>query len=161
MGYSYSPMRVERMKAYLNSMLTANHELRWKSENTHMLAYHIREALVIAEKKSIVPYSKLKSLFIVKNLGSYVSAVRRTETPDEVGANVKLTLSEIENVEGVVGAVILHKANEMFFPDCVLNDAEAKVLFDWASPLFYNLVIGESGTTVTKNDPGDAAWKPE
>ena len=160
MGYAKSPHRVERMKPYLNAMVNATAELRWKSNDAHMLAYHIREALGIAKKLGIAPYAKLKDEYIIKNLGTIVCAVRRIESAVEAGG-AKLTLADIETVEEIVGACIIHSANEMYFPDADLDNAEAKVLYRWAETEGYFIVVGENGTTVTRSNPGEAAWKPE
>ena len=163
MGYSTSPAAVKRVEPLLVQMMNATGNLSWPSDNAHMLAYHLREAMTVASKDSKSPYHELKQKFMIRNKGTRVVAELRDVT-DIVAhiqsAKPKLVLDGLGTLVELVGAVITHEAHEMFFPDARLTEEDARNLWRWATPRDYYLVIGE-GITIAKDDPGDAKWTPE
>lgn len=162
MGYSNSDAAIKRVQKLLDQMLLAKSDLTWPSTNAHMLGYHIREALTIAKKKGIEPYNELKDKFTIRNKGNRVVAeLKHVEAATALQAAMSnLTIEHLSSLMEIVGAAINHKASEMFFPDADLAPDEVEKLFLWAEKNGYFLIAAESGITLTKDDPGEASWRP-
>lgn len=163
MGYSNSEASIKRVQKLLDQMLDAQSDISWPSPNAHMLGYHIREALTIAKKKGIEPYKGLKDRFIIRNKGTRVVAeLRDVETLAALqSAMSKVVLENLSSLMEILGGAINHKMSEMFFPDADLTQDEAEKLYLWAQKNGYFLIVAESGITLTKNDPGEAVFRPE
>jgi len=162
MGYSGNKAAVERVKPLLDQMLRSEHDLIWPSENAHMLCYHIREGMTVAQSLKIDPYTELKKEWVIRNKGSRVVAERKNPIALEAlqAAMSKMELEDVRNVMEIVGAAILHKAHQMYFPDAVFTPEDSLSLYNWCQRNGYHLVVAEVGVTITKDDPGEAAWTP-
>lgn len=64
MPYNLSRKVVERMSTMLDQLLPGN-VVRLKSENPHVLAYQIREAIASARRNKIAPYDKIDVRIVV------------------------------------------------------------------------------------------------
>lgn len=162
MGYSGNKAAVERVKPLLDQMVQAQQDLTWPSTNAHMLCYHIREAMTVAEKLKIEPYDGLKVNWIIRNRGTKVVAERKNvETLQALQAAMSnMELENVDSAMGIVGAAIMHKAHQMYFPDARLNPDDVLALYSWCHKHGYFLVVAEVGVTITKDDPGEVAWTP-
>lgn len=129
-----------------------------------MLGYHLREAMTLAKKLGKSPYDTLKDRFTIRNRGDRVVAELKNIETIQALQNLmsRMELPDVTGITEIVGAAIMHdQATEIYFPDAVLGVDEAKDLYGWTSVRGYHLVVAEVGVTLTKNDPGEAAWKPE
>lgn len=161
MPYSRNPKTVENWKAYLDQLLNSSTDIAWESANTHMLGYYLRQAMTIAQKQKIAPYEGLKDKWTIRDRGDRILAELKSRAPIETlkRADAKLILAGLVDLPEIVGACIEHKADEMYFPEGVLDEQQTKVLYLWSSKNGYHIIIG-NGVTVTKTDPGDIAWVP-
>jgi len=150
------------MKPLLDQMLAAQRDLAWPTDNAHMLGYRLREAMNIAKRGKIEPYQNLKDKFVIRNKGDKVYAEYRH--PETIAALrevlSKMTLADIEQPMEIVGAAILHKAQEMYFPSVTLTDEDKLTLYQWTSKNGYYMIVAEVGVTLTRVNPGDVAWEP-
>lgn len=74
MTYSKSPSNVLKMRPYLVQMVGAKVSLYWNTLNGHTFAYELRQAMSIAKKRNIKPFSDLKDKFVIHNKGNKVIA---------------------------------------------------------------------------------------
>lgn len=119
--------------------------------------------MTLAKSKGITPYHNLKDEWIIRNKGTKVVAERRQVVALEAltAAMNRMEMENLYTVVEIVGAAITHKANQMYFPDAALIEDDKKSLYNWCQKHGYYLVVAEVGVTLTKNDPGEAAWTPE
>jgi hypothetical protein len=173
MGYSKSPRAVFKVRNHLNEMVQSETKLEWADENPTKLAYRINDGFAAAkhlafdrEGKPVEPfatYARLKAKFIIKIEGKKVIAEPRDIMPlDTIRAGMaRMVLHDLSDVLEVVGAALMHKAPEMFFPDADdFTPEELSQLYAWASKNEYFIIPSDDGVTLTQNDPGDLAWKP-
>ncbi len=72
-----------------------------------------------------------------------------------------MTVPEVNTVLAIVGAVLTHKASEMYFPDAKLNESDLVALAGWATPAGYFIINNyDNGVTLTKSNPGEMVWVP-
>jgi hypothetical protein len=175
MGYSHSTRAVQRVKNHLDEMLRSDKKLEWADPDPTRLAYRINDGIAAArhnafdrDKRPIEPYvtyARLKAKFIIKIEGTKVVAEPRDVMPLEIvrAGMGKMVVNEVQDVLEVVGAAIMHKAPEMFFPDADALDEREDLpqLYAWASKNGYYIIPSEDGVTLTQNDPGEIAWTPE
>jgi hypothetical protein len=180
MGYSTNPKSIEKVRSHLELMVAELEaaakdqrpvrDIKWAvSGNAIKLAYWIRQALVLARKNPTPQYKRYAELsdhFIIRSSDNSVSAVPKdiSEIAKLADTLSKMTLSDLESVYEVVGALIQHNANaktksEFYFPDAALNQEDLEKLYSWAVTNGFHIIVGE-GITVTSTDPGDLAWKP-
>jgi hypothetical protein len=162
MGYSKNEASINRVKSLLDQMVAAKTDLTWPTKDAHMLGYHLREAMTLAQKIGKAPYDKLKDRFTIRNRGDRVVAeLKLVETVQALQQLMsKMELPELHTVVEIVGAAIAHDAGRIYFPDAVLMDEDKKDLYGWTSKHGYHLIVAEVGVTITKDDPGEAAWTP-
>lgn len=163
MGYSRSLNAIERVKPLLDQLVSADKDISFPHENPHMLGYHLREAMTIAEKKKVSPYAELKKRWTIRNRGNRVVAeLRGVENIVALQAAMsKMAIEDVSSLVEVIGSAITHKAHEMFFPDADMIREDVEKLYAWARKNEYYLVVSLDGITLTKDDPGEAAWTPE
>lgn len=163
MGYSNNSAVIARVRPLLDQMVKATSDLVWPSKDPHMLGYHIREAMTYAKAREIDPYKGLKSQWIIRNRGDRVVAERRDVIAFEAlqSAMQKMEIENLHSVVEIVGAAIAHKAHHIYFPDAILTPDERLMLWKWARSNEYYIVVAEVGVTLTKENPGEAAWTPE
>jgi len=165
MGYSKSSKAILRVKDYLDEMVEKNERLEWELEDNVGIAFKIRQAMAQASTRvnqgdeTYAEYARLKSKYLIRTMFGKVIAEPRDVT-DVVKAQQTanhMRLSGLGTSLEIVGAAIQHKADEMYFPDAYTN--QASEVYPWAQKNGYYIVVGE-GMTLTKNDPGELAWKP-
>lgn len=91
MTYNLSPSAVERWRDELD-LLTSGQPVRFPSENPHMLAYSLREAIAAAREHKIEPYASLQYTFRKRD-GVVIAEPRRSllvERPVIAGKEVTL-----------------------------------------------------------------------
>lgn len=162
MGYSKNEAAITRVKSLLDQMVASKTDLTWPTKDAHMLGYHLREAMTLAKKIGRSPYDLLKDRWTIRNRGDRVVAeLKEIESVQALQTLMsKMELPELHTVVEIVGAAIAHEAGQIYFPDAVLDEKQAHELYNWTSKNGYHLIVAEVGVTITKNDPGEAAWTP-
>lgn len=158
MGYSKSLNAIERVKKHLDQMVRATGKVTWTvREDAWQLGYYIREALYVAEIKRVKEYAELKAKFKIRVDGNKVIAEPRSFTA--VQSLDTIQLENITDTLEIIGAALHHDAQRMHFPNA--QEINLKHLYDWCSKHGYNIIPSSAGVTITKEDVGDIAWKPE
>lgn len=160
MGYSTNPNAVARVRATLDQMVAADHDLEWVTP-VPRLAYYIREGIAAAKALGMAQYAELSGKYIIKELGSsIVRAELRNKMPDSPKELQKLVVREVTGATAVVGAAIQNKRHEMYFPDAGLFNADELVAVNnWTKTAGYHMIQHDEGAiTLTKDDPGELKW---
>lgn len=172
MGYSKSKRAIRRVEPYLEQMVHADAEIQFPAEEPSDFAFKLREGIKASkeyaldvEKQPVEPYisySGLMSKFIIRVKGPLVICEPRDVIPlarlrQTLG---QVSLPEVKDTLGIIGAAITHKAPIMVFPNANASSVEADRLNFWASNNDYFLVITDNHVTLTKENPGELAWKP-
>jgi len=174
MGYSTSIRAFNRVKAYLDEMAAKNEPLVWPATDAAKLAYYIREGIRIAKGRVsdtktpkntldfFQPYSSLSAKYVIRVKGNNVVAEPRELIPNLPASEVlkRMVIEEVEEPLEIVGAVIKHKAPEMFFPMGDNSPENLARIYAWSSKNDYFIVSSDVGITLTKTDPGEIAWRP-
>lgn len=174
MGYSTSIRAFNRVKRYLDEMVSKNEQLVWEAPDAAKLAYYIREGIRIAKgrvsdsktpKQNLdffQPYSSLSAKYVVRVKDNNVVAEPRDLIPQLAASEVlrRMVIEEAENPLEIVGALIKHKAPEMFFPNGDESPENLAKIYAWSSKNDYFIVASDVGVTLTKTDPGEIAWRP-
>lgn len=172
MGYSKAIRAFNRVKGFLDEMVSKQETLVWPSTDAAKLAYYIREGIKVAkqrvadeqypDKDRFRPYAGLSAKYIVRVKGVTVVAEPREFAPDLTAQDVlkRMVLEDVEGPLEIVGATIKHKAPEMFFPLGDRSPASLERIYAWSSKNNYFIVSSDVGITLTKTDPGEIAWQP-
>lgn len=162
MGYSENEAVIRKVQPILDQMVEASTDLSWPTTNAHMFGYHLREAMNLAKDKKIAPYENLKDNWIIRNKGTKVVAEKKRVLALEAlqATMSRMELGQLFSVVEIVGAAITHKAHHMYFPDAAMMPEDRETLYQWCQKNGYFLVVAEIGVTLTKDDPGEAAWSP-
>lgn len=172
MGYSRSKKTVQRVENHLKQMASSTVELRWTHHDPVRLAYWIRDAIkaskhhaLDATQRPVEPYatySNLETKYVLRTTGNLVIAEPRDRIPlaiEQAGMG-KMVVTEAHDALEIVGAAVMHNADEMFFPDASEN-LDLNLINNWASKNGYFIVVNSEGVTMLKRDPGELAWRPE
>lgn len=172
MGYSKSKRAIKRVEPYLQQMVAADGGVEFPVNDPLAFSYQLRDGIKAAKEfaydalqKEVEPYcsyARLNTKFIIRVRGTVIVCELRDVVPvvklrESMGT---MSIPDVEDTLGVIGAAIKHKAPEMVFPSANKDTVAAVMLFKWASSNGYFLVIADNHVTLTKNDPGDLAWKP-
>lgn len=172
MGYSKSIRAFNRVKKYLDEMVEKQEVLSWPAEDSAKLAYYIREGIKVAKlraadneypnREQFKPYISLSAKFVVRDKGKQVVAEPRELVPTISASEAlkKIVLEDVIEPLEVVGAVIKHKSDIMFFPEADLDSNSLEKIYGWTSRHDYFIVVSDVGITLTRTDPGEIAWHP-
>lgn len=170
MGYSTHSNALARMKEKLDELLAnPGQEIAWESSDAHKFAYHMREALNVAERTQHEKYKELKKQYTFKVRGNVVFAtpkdtslfeVRMLQKP--VPKNNFLNISDVNTVQGVVGACIMHsEKTELYFPEAEFDADALGKLYRYTSTnnwfIVYSLQNGLKLTRVQEEN----TWAPQ
>lgn len=167
MAYARSKKSVLKLESVLKQLVEAKDDLVFQSLEPHRLAYSIHEALKSA---AIYPefyhYSLLRDKYTIRIKSNKVVAelkskiiVGETIIREQLG---KMTIVEVSDIMGVVGAAVTHKAGEMFFPDAHFTVEGLSELYQWSEPAGYFIINhGDNGLTLTRVHPGEMNWTPK
>lgn len=115
MTYNLSPSAVERWRDELD-LLTSGQPVRFPSENPHMLAYSLREAIAAARHHKIEPYASLGYTFR-KREGVVIAEPRRSLVREKpILANSEVTLDGSTEFSVVQQMLKNKQANVATFP---------------------------------------------
>lgn len=171
MGYSKSLRALQRVRNYLDEMVSSEGKLTWLHSDPPKLSFWIREGIQVArrhaldkDKKPVEPYAayaRLLSKYVIRMEGNKVIADPRDVIPMETVRESlnKMVLHGVNDEFSIMGAAIMHKAEELFFPDATDETCDLAALYNWTSKNGYNIIPSEDGITLTRRDVGDIAWK--
>lgn len=171
MAYSRSTKAVDRVVKQLDKLVDANEDVVWLTADPTKLRYRLHEAFSVIERypAKFNSYLGIKDKFVIRVRPNKVVAELRTpEVVEDSNLNVEkfnrtistLLIPDVNTHIAIVGAVIANRAvDELHFPQAFLDDESLAKLFGWTSSNGYHIVRG-NGLTLTKNDPGELAWKP-
>lgn len=171
MGYSKSKRAIRRVEAYLAQMVKSEAEIQFPAEEPSDFAFKLREGIkasrhfAVEDNHPVEPYasySRLMTKFIIRVKGPMVICEPRDVVPlvklrQTLG---QVSIAEVKDTLGIIGAAITHKAPIMVFPNANKDTVEADRLNFWATNNDYYLVIAENHVTLTKENPGELAWRP-
>lgn len=167
MPYARSRKAIVRVESILRELLAAEDDVVYQSLEPTKLAYQIHEALKSA---SIYPeyshYTPLRDKYTIRlRAGKVVAELKHKQL---VALKVvreqlsKMTVPEVNTVLAIVGAVLTHKASEMYFPAAKLIESDLIALAGWATPAGYFIINNyDNGVTLTKTNPGEMTWQPQ
>lgn len=168
MAYSQSIAAVKRVEKLLLVLLNSNsdEDILFASREPAKLAYQLHEALRVCDKfEEYKHFSILKDRYRVRVRSNRVLLERKLK--DVIAVKVdnrplqRMTLDNIDDLLGIVGAATVHKTGEIYFPDALLSDNDLLALHNWAKSNSYFIINHEDGgVTITKIDPGEIAWEP-
>jgi len=171
-GYSKHIRAVKRVQPLLDQLLEATSNIEWPSENPVADAYAMREGIYAASIRQLSPdgepnepyysYARLSAKYTFRTAANKVIAELRDVVPIIAlqKAHATMTIRDVEDEMGVVGAAILHKASRMFFPDATPETTDLVAVYQWACQNEYYIVASHEGITLTKENPGELAWTP-
>lgn len=168
MGYSKHIRAIQRVQPFLDRLVKAQSRVEWESDHPAEDAYRIREGIHASSARALTngqpnepyySYALLQQKYVIRTAAGRVIAERKDVTPVVAlrEAHAAMTLPNVKDEMGVVGAAITHEAHRMHFPDAGECDLEA--VYSWAKQNGYYMVVGE-GITLTRDDPGGLGWKP-
>ncbi len=170
MGYGTSKKTIQKVQLFLDQMVAADENIVWTDKEPNKLAYKLHAGIYVARhffafdenKKSIEPYhtyAHLEEKYIIRVGSGTVTAELRIAIPILATQTIGMRFDGLSSMLQVVGAVIKHKAPEMYFPSADLTPDEIIRIYTWASKNEYYIIKGD-GITITRKDPGELAWKP-
>lgn len=172
MGYSKSKRAIKKVQPYLEQMVAADGKIEFPVDDASDFAYSLREGIRASvhfaldnENNPQEPYasfSRLASKFIIRTKGSTVICEPRDIVPivrlrESMGI---MSIPDVVETLGIIGAAIQHKANQIVFPDASSATVDPIPLYNWAKDHEYYVIISDEHVTLTKNDPGELAWSP-
>jgi hypothetical protein len=170
MGYGKSIRAFNRVKGYLDEMVSKNQVITWQVDDPAKTSYNIREGIKVAKerahdesypnKDAFKPYASLLAKFIVRVKGVTVVAEPRDIIPEMTASTAlhRMVVEDVSDPLEIVGAAIKHKVPELFFPSADLSDEALSRIYAWSSKHDYFIVASDVGVTLTKTDPGEIAW---
>ena len=164
MPYSRSLNAISRVEGILDQMVKGESDLEFKHPEPNKLAYWIHNAIAVARRApDHERYAQLDRKYKIRIRVGKVTCEYRDKSVQAVLKEQmsKITFADVDNVVGIVGAMVAHKPQEGFFPDAFLSADELVTLHKWTQATGYFIVNHEdAGITVTKNDPGVVKWEP-
>lgn len=174
MAYNTSKHCVVRMKRYLNDMAEAKKTITWPASDPRKMAYHIREAMYASQRyPEFKAFHGLRDWYRISPRQGWVEAeylgLDEGDRPAKVNIPERLTVGEVEDVHGVVGACIkfAEKADEIYFPNVKkLKEEEKLAVHQWgkgSSPPWQLIDHEEAGVTMTRKQGVNEMfiWRPE
>lgn len=159
MAYSKSKKAVRRVQNYLEQMVKAETNIEFPASEPSKLAYYIRDGIKAARNfPEVIAYARLSSKYIIKSgPGKVICELRDVLELTRNNIRSQVSIPDIVDALGIIGAAITHKADVMIFPDASL-DAIPNItpLEKWAEKNDYKLIIGLGHITLEKKDGVDS-----
>jgi len=163
MGYSKSKKAVRRVQSYLEQMVKAETNIEFPSAEPSKLAYYIRDGIKAARNfpEVVGTYARLNSKYVIKSgPGKVICELRDVLELTRQGIRSQVSIPNVVDAIGIIGAAITHKADEMIFPDATLDTiVNITPLKKWAEKNDYNLIITLDHITLEKNDGANSAQR--
>jgi hypothetical protein len=172
--YNISKRAVQRMSAYLEAMYAGQRTMTWPSKEPEKLARRIREAMTaVQHHPQYERYIPLKILYVLHARSGFVEA-EWVGTEEGVAQGVAaiptivqpLTLPDIYDLEGIVGAAIAYAAetDELTFPEAIISEEDKNTLYLWtiADGLWKFIDQDDAGITLTRKEvEAFLLWEPD
>jgi hypothetical protein len=163
--YLVKPEAVERVRGILDQLLDASSDVEFATEAPHKLAYHLHNGMAASGHfADFAKYAGLAGKFKIRvRPGKIICELRSPKGALDMfkTGTAKMTLPHIIDITQIIGAVIQHKAPQMYFPDATLTPSELTLLFKWTEGNgYYILNHDDAGVTVTKEKTG-LEWRPQ
>lgn len=155
MPYNPSVNAILRVKDHLNELYNSDKNVTFISDDARKLSMWIREGINFARlhpsSELYAKYASLYSKYKITLKNNNVVCVLRDVSPLEVHKQLnKMTIRDIVDGLGVVGALIEHKPEFVFFPDFT-NDFDQMVIIEkYADKNGYKIIVNDVGITLTK-----------
>lgn len=160
MGYSKSKKAVRRVTNYLEQMVRAETNIEFASNEPVKLAYYIRDGIKAARNfPEVINYARLSSKYVIKSgPGKVICELRDVLELTKNNIRSQVSIPDVVDAIGIIGAAITHKADEMIFPDASMDTVPNIIpLKKWAEKNDYNLIIALDHITLEKKDGVDSA----
>ena len=162
MGYARTRSAVLRVEKILEALLLSEEDLAFPTDTPSKLAYHIHNGVYAARGfPEYNKYGRLLDKYRIRIRPSKVVCEVRDRSSDFMPGLKeqlsKMTFDEVDNVEGVVGAIIRHKPKEAYFPSF---DGDMATLFKWTEQNGYHIIDHDDAGITLTNEPTTLAWQP-
>ena len=153
MPYNHSRNSFERYRPFLDKLLPGK-PIAFKTDNPHMLAYHLREAIGSAKLLEIEPYNQLAFAFKQDHSKGIVIAApkleERLEVVDLEQSDTPMSFPEASSVFEVVTTADRIKSEVMVFPNFI-GDVDS--IRNWAIAKGYEVTLEDPLTMRLINAP--------
>lgn len=164
MGYTTSKRAIRRVEPYLQQMLAADGVVEFPSDDAARFAYALREGIQVSKKFAIDPstrqpvepyasYQSLNARFIirVKN-NTVVCEPRDVVAVLATRREISVAIPDVTDTLGIIGAVVMHHAPVMVFPDANEASVDENRLRAWATEKGYEVTVADNHVTLARND---------
>jgi len=152
MSYSQGKKAFKRVEQFLTQMLATGGRIEFVTKDSGRLAYHIREGIHAAKYfPELSSYATLSGKFIVKANGGVVTCEPRTIVPVVAPTMGYLSIPDVRDALGILGACIKHKFPMMVFPDAD-PDLDVTMLERWANGNGYKVIVTDIHITVERKE---------
>lgn len=163
MAYSYSGTSIERAERYLKQMVESDKDITWECSNPRKFSYRIREAIAAADRMNILSYSRLKEKYKLTMQGNSVVAKLRW-LPKDPFENTNVVIDEDASAPTAIVTLAIQNnlADELRFPNAILNDSQLLLVYNWCTNSgsgFLIIDLKDNGIILTKRK-SELAWKP-
>lgn len=155
MVYSKSKRAVRRVQLYLDQLVAAEMNITFPDNDPSRLAYRIRDGIKAAR---LFPdtdrYAKLASKFIIRIQSGGVKCELRDSLEDMKSEmhNV-ISINDVNDPLGIIGAAIKHKADILHFPDARYSSLNLAPIQNWANNNGYEIQKTEDHISLIKQEP--------
>lgn len=162
MVYSKNSQAYTRVKEFLNQMIASTERLEWVVEDASKTQYLIQEAITTsgwpgrADQPEFKAIAELRAKYIIRVNGKESKIIAEPRAKTALPSFKTMQLDGLSDPLEIIGAALEHNGQKMFFPDGEATEE----LYNWCSGNGYWIVESDIGITLTKQDPGDLAWKP-
>lgn len=163
MTYSKSKRPINKVKTYLDQMVAAKGDLEFPADDPGKFAYSLREGIGASKSFAVTEtgervepfasYSTLASKFVIRSKGSVVVCELRDSLPGTIQKDTlaKVSIPNVDNALGIIGAVLMHKAPCMVFPNASLATiSDPEKFVKWANTQNYVVTWSDNHVTLTR-----------
>lgn len=158
MGYSKSKRVIRRVETYLQQMVDARGQIEFPADDAARFAYELREGINASRhfaatgEEPFISYAKLHPKYVIRTKGTRVIC-----EPRDVILSVKaqtlgqVSIPDVVDPLGIIGAAIMHKAPIMIFPDASDETIiDKSKLQTWCEKNSYELIVADNHVTLTR-----------
>lgn len=158
MGYSKSKKSIRRVQHYLDQMVIAEGNVEFASAEPTRLIYYIRDGIKAAQHFSEASnYARLSAKFVIKaGPGKVICELRDVLPLMRHQMKSEVSIPDVVDPLGIIGAAIKHHADIMIFPDASHDTILDKTpIQNWADKNGYQLIMAIDHITLEKKDGAD------
>jgi hypothetical protein len=158
MSYSKSKKCVRLIEPILKQLISAKGRISLPNRNPSRLGYKLREAIYASQfYEDTKHFANLNTKFIFQLKGQSIDCVIREIVGEEFVSQIamddlrsEIVIPDVENLMGVIGAVIKHKAEHFLFPSFIMSDDSTEALDKFCKQYGYEYIIDENGLELKK-----------